>query len=232
MVSAQESKAQLALLADDAEDTVRWMVRRTSGSWESRRLQLLDTVPGVTAFYSEGSAALAADFYDDARVGVAGRYSAVPVVLDRSVKIRRGVAWASEPLSLDDLDAAEARMTELLRSEVVRPYRDTVITNRRQDKACVGWKRIARGSASCGFCRALADRGAVYKESTAYFAAHPSCVCTCAPVFRGGDVGEEASAMQYMASKRNRTEKERARIRDWASQYEDPDNPRKHVRSE
>lgn len=232
MVTAQESKAQLTLLGDDAVDTVRWMVRRTSGSWESRRLQLLDTVPGVSAFYSEASAALAADFYDDARVGAPGRFAAAPVVLDRTVKIRRGVVWASEPLSLDDAEAAEARMAVLLRSEMTRPYRDTIITNRRQDKACVGWKRITRGAASCGFCRALADRGAVYKKETAHFASHDSCLCTCAPVFKGGDVGDEADVMQYMASKRKRTDKERAMIRDWASQYEDPLNPRKHVRSE
>lgn len=217
-----ESKAQLTLLADDAEDTVRWMVRRTNGSWESRRLQLLDTVPGVTAFYSEGSAALAADFYDDARSGVAGRYAAEAVVLDRAVKIRRGVAWASEPLSIDDAEAAAARMAQLVRSEMARPYRDTILTNRRQDKACVGWKRITRGAASCKFCRMLADRGAVYKEATANFAAHDDCMCTCAPVFRGGEVGPEASTIQYMASKRRRTAKEKAFLRDYlAGNYPD-----------
>lgn len=106
MVTALESKAQLTLLGDDAEDQVRWMLRRSSGSWESRRLQLLDTVPGVVAFYSEGSSALAADFYDDARTGTVGDYRATPVILDRTVKIRRGVAWASEPLSIDDDELA------------------------------------------------------------------------------------------------------------------------------
>lgn len=218
MVTPLESKALLTTLGDDAEDTVRWMIRRTDGSFESRRLQLLDTVPDVAAFYSEGSAALATDLYDDARVGVPGSYAAVPVVLDRSVKIRRGVAWASEPLSINDADAAAARMAKLIRSEMARPYRDTIITNRQQDKACVGWKRIARGE-SCKFCKALADRGAVYRESTAYFASHDACMCTCAPVFKGREVGPEADVMQYMASKRRRTDKERAAIRDWVAAY-------------
>lgn len=215
MVTALESKALLTSLGDDAEDTARWMVRRADGSFESRRLQLLDTVPGVVAFYSESSAALAADFYSDARSGVAGNYVAAPVVLDRTVKIRRGVAWASEPLSVDDWDAAEARMAQLLRTEMTRPYRDTIITNRQQDKACVGWKRIARGAKSCKFCRMLADRGAVFKEATANFAAHDDCMCTCAPVFKGGDVGPEANTIQYMASKRRRTAKEKAFLRDY-----------------
>lgn len=219
-----ESKAQLTTLADDAEETARWMVRRTSGSWESRRLQLLDTVPEVTAFYSEGSAALAADFYDDARSAVRAEttFVASPVVLDRTVKIRRGVAWASFPLSVDDWDAAEARMAQLVRSEMSRPYRDTIITNRRRDPQAVGWKRIARGARSCGFCRMLADRGAVYKETTATFAAHDDCMCTAAPVFRGGEVGPEASTAQYVASKRRRTAKEKAFLRDYlAGNYPD-----------
>lgn len=229
MVTALESKRLLTVLADDSEDTVRWMLRRSSGRWESRRLQLLDTVPDMVAFYSEGSAALAVDLYDDERTGVTGRYTAAPVVLDRSVKIRRGVAWASEPLSVDDDELAAARLAQLMRSEMVRPYRDTILSNRKQDPACVGWKRVAR-AASCGFCKALADRGAVYKEATAYFAAHDDCMCTCAPVFKGGDVGPEADVMQYMASRRRRTAKEKAAIRDWASGYEDEFSPRKHVK--
>ncbi len=220
MVTAQESKAQLTLLGDDSEDTVRWMVRRTSGQWESRRLQLLETVPGVVAYYSEGSAALAVDLYDDARVGEPGRFSASPVVLDRSVKIRRGVAWASEPLSVDDDELAAARLAKLMRSEMARPYRDTILANRQRDPQAVGWKRITRGGKSCGFCRMLADRGAVYKKDTATFAAHDDCMCTAAPVFRGGEVGPEANVAQYMASKRRRTAKEKAflreYVRDWA----------------
>lgn len=215
MVTALESKRLLTELGDDAEDTVRWMLRRTSGVWESRRIQMLDTVPDVLGFYSEGSAALASDFYDDARVGTDGFYSATPVVLDRTVRIRRGVAWASFPLSVDDDEAAAARFAQLMRSEMARPYRDTIITNRRKDPACVGWKRITRASGSCKFCRMLASRGAVYKEATANFAAHDDCMCTCAPVFRGGQVGPEADTIQYMASKRRRTAKEKAFLRDY-----------------
>ncbi|WP_311257348.1 hypothetical protein [Microbacterium sp. WCS2018Hpa-9] len=215
MVTALESKAELTLLGDDAEDTVRWMLRRSSGQWESRRLQLLDTVPDVLGFYSEGSSALAAEFYDDARVGAAGSYAASPVILDRTVKIRRGIAWASEPLSIEDDELAAARFAQLMRTEMARPYRDTIITNRKQDPACIGWKRISRGSKSCSFCRMLADRGAVYRKETATFASHDDCMCTAAPVFKGGDVGPEADTAQYMASKRRRTPKEKAFLRDY-----------------
>lgn len=215
MVTPIESKAQLTLLGDDAEDTVRFMLRRSSGSWESRRLQMLDTVPDVVGFYSEGSAALAVDLYDDMRVGVEGRFAATPVILDRTVRIRRGVAWASEPMSIDDDELAAARFAKLMRSEMARPYRDTIIENRQQDKACVGWRRVTRGAKSCSFCRMLADRGAVYREETATFASHDDCMCIAAPVFKGGEVGPEASVAQYMASKRRRTAKEKAFLRDY-----------------
>lgn len=217
-MTALESKRALTLLADDAEDTARWMVDRTSGSFESRRLQMLDTVPDVIGYYSEGSAVLAADAYMDARMGVGGGFVAAPIVLDRAVKVRRGVAWAADPMSMGDFDAAAARFAKLVRTEMTRPYRDTTLRNGANDGMFVGYARIAR-AASCGFCKALAARGAVYRQNTAYFAAHDSCQCTAAAAFVGQPRGPEASVMQYMASKRRRTPAEKARINDWASQY-------------
>lgn len=219
MVTPVESKTLLSLLAADAEDTARWMLGRTTGSFESRRLQLLDTVPGVVEYYSEGSAALATDLYDDARVGVQGRYAVVPVILDRTVKIRRSIAWAAKPLEVDDPVLAGDRLVEVVRSEIARPYRDTILVNGKNDGKYVGYKRIARGE-SCGFCKALADRGAVYREDTAYFASHDNCMCTAAPAFVGQPHGPEASVMQYLASGRRRTAAERARINEWAASYE------------
>lgn len=229
-MTPQESKTALTLLTADAADTIDWVLRRSSGTFESRRFQLLETGSALVGFYSEGSAALAADFYDESRADARapGRFVADPVILDRTVKIRRGIAWASEPLATDDEEAAIARLTQIMRSEVVRPYRDTITTNRRQDPAAVGWTRITSGG-SCGFCRALASRGAVYRQATAHFAAHDNCNCTCAPVFRGGETGPEASVMQYMASKRRRTPAERARTNEWASEFET--EPRPHIKT-
>lgn len=217
-MTALESKRALTVLGDDAEDTAQWIVERTSGTFESRRLQLLDTVPGVVAYYSDGSAALAVDAYMEARAGVAGSFAAAPIVLDRAVKIRRGVAWAADPLGVGNLELASARMGKLVRSEMTRPYRDTTLRNGANDGMFVGYQRIAR-AASCGFCKALAARGAVYKQNTAYFAAHDSCQCTAAAAFVGQPNGPEASVMQYMASKRRRTPAEKVRINEWAASY-------------
>lgn len=217
-MTALESKRALTLLADDAEDTARWMIARTSGTFESRRLQLLDTMPGVIGYYSEASAALAVDAYMDARMGVAGSFTAVPIVLDRTVKIRRGVAWAAGPMNDGDFGLASARLSKLARSEMTRPYRDSTLRNGAKDRMYAGYTRIARAS-SCGFCKALADRGAVYKRNTAYFAAHDGCQCTAAAAFFGQPHGDEASVMQYTASKRRRTPAEKAAINDWAASY-------------
>lgn len=220
MVTALESKRELEFITLDAADTVDWFVRRTDGSFQSRRVQLLETLPQVASYYSDASAARAADFYQDARdaAGVTSRFAAEAVVLDRTVRIRRAVAWASDPLMSDDVDASVLRFQEVLRSEVARPYRDTIIENRRKDPAAVGWRRIARGD-GCGFCRMLAAKGAVFRQATATFAAHNNCDCTAEPVFGKNDTGEPLTVGQYIGSKRTRTPAEKQKLREWVALY-------------
>lgn len=220
MPSPRESRAALKLLTTEAVAVSLDLLARVKGSPEVRRAALLDGVPALVGYYSDGSAALAADFYDEERglAGVASRFTSNAVVLDRTVKLRRGVAWAAEPLFVDDFELSDARMAEVVQLNTARPYRDTILANRREDPAAIGWKRITAGG--CAFCKALASRGATYKAETAQFAAHPNCHCTAAPVFRDGETGPEASALQYMASKRNRTPEQRERIREWISAFE------------
>jgi len=220
MPSPRESRAALKLLTTEAVGMSLDLLARIKGSPEVRRAALLDGVPGLIGYYSDGSAALAADFYDEERelAGVSSRFTSEAVVLDRTVKIRRGIAWASDPLFVDDRDLAGARMAEIVQLNTARPFRDTILTNRQNDPAAIGWKRVTSGG--CAFCKALASRGATYKEETAHFASHPNCHCTAAPVFRNGETGPEASVTQYMASRRNRTPEQRERIRDWISAFE------------
>jgi hypothetical protein len=222
MPSPLESRAALQLLTSEAVNVSVDLLSRLQGSPEAKRFALLEATPELIGYYSEGSAALAADFYEEERelAGVRGRFTPDLVITDRTVKQRRAIAWAAQPL-IDDVDDALSlvggRMGELIQLEVARPFRDTITTNRRQDPRAVGWRRITAGG--CGFCRMLAGRGAVYKESTARFAAHRNCHCVAQPVFDTGEVGEEASAMQYMASKRSHTPAQRASLRDFLSTY-------------
>lgn len=216
MTTASESKAALQLVTTAAVGAAVTALERASGSPEQQRLLLLETVPEVIAYYSAGSSALAADFYDDERERAAAPklYIAEPVIVDRTEKIRRAVAWASEPLFTDDPGAAASRFAEVVQLETARPYRDTILTNRRRDPSAVGWRRVTSGK-SCKFCRLLSDRGAVYSDATARFAAHGHCHCTAQPVFSSQDYGEEASVMQYVASSRKRTPAQQAALREY-----------------
>lgn len=216
-MSPREARAALRLLTGAATAASLELLRSTTGSPDARRAALLDGGQDLVGYYAEGSAALAADYYEDERESqnASGRYNAELVVTDRTVKLRRAIAWAVDPLFQDDETLAGERLAGVIQLDSARPFRDTILTNRRNDPQSVGWRRITAGG--CKLCRMLADRGAVYKESTAQFAAHPNCHCSAQPVFLGGDVGEEASGFQYLGSRRNRTPESRRRL----SQYLD-----------
>lgn len=217
MPTASESKAALQLVTSAAVSAAVTALGRLSGPPDEQRAVLLEAVPGIITYYSEGSSALAADFYDDERERAAPPklYLAEPVIEDRTVKIRRGVAWAADPLFLDepDLGVSAQRLADVVNLETARPYRDTILTNRKRDPSAVGWRRVTNGG--CKMCRMLADRGAVYIDTTARFAAHPSCKCTAQPVFSSQDYGEEANVMQYMASRRKRTPEQQEALREY-----------------
>lgn len=185
------------------------------------RLTLLDTLPALVEQFSDGTAALAADYYDDTRsdLDLSTSYSAEPVVKLRPDKLRIGALWIVKPLSADTPEPATAvqRLADVIQLETARPFRDTVTANVARDPSAVGWRRIAAGG--CTMCRFLANRGAVYREATANFATHPHCHCTAAPVF-GDGIGEEASALQYVASNRRRTQKQRQTLRDALNEFE------------
>lgn len=193
------------------------------GPPDAQRAALLEETAALVAYYTDGSAALAADLYDDERqrAGARGRFIAEPVVVDRAEKLRRAVVWATEPLFTPTDETVADRLAPVIQLETARPYRDTITANRRRDPAAVGWRRIAAGG--CKFCQMLAGRGVVYKEATARFASHPNCHCTAAPVFDGND-GEEATALQYVASQRRRTPAQQERLRAYLNEHF-PDAP-------
>jgi len=212
MTTPQQSRSDLAVVTGAAVADAVDIAGRVDGSPETRRLALLDTVPGVIDYYATGSAALAADFHEERRelAGAKKSYTTELVINDRTVKIRRAVAWASEPMFAQMSVTLEQRLAEIVQAEVARPYRDTITTNSRNDPSSVGWRRVQGDS--CRFCRMLAARGAVYRESTARFAAHPHCDCGAEPVFEG-QPGPEATPMQYMASKRSKTATQKADLK-------------------
>lgn len=220
MTTPEQSRVALDLVATRAANDAAAIASRLSGSPSQQRAGLLELIPPVIGYYSDGSSALAADFYDDTRAAAAakGTYTAELIVLDRTVKIRRAVAWASEPLFAEMEDTVERRLGEVVHGEVSRPYRDTITTNSHRDPASVGWQRVTGDC--CRFCQMLGDRGARYSAETARFAAHPNCNCSAMPVFDGVmAIGPEASPMQYMASKRSKTPKQKAAVKAYLDTY-------------
>ena len=220
MPTARESRAALTLVTGAAVGAVQRLLASLTGSPEAQRADLLDAVPSIIAYYADGTSALAADFYDDERERAAarGRFTAEPVVVDRDEKIRRAIAWASQPMFEETLDATvESRLAEVVQLETARPHRDTITTNRRRDPEAVGWRRVASGG--CKFCSMLAAKGAIYREDTVRFASHPHCQCTAWPAFRTNDDGSEVGVMEYVASKRRRSPAEKERLRDYLNQH-------------
>lgn len=215
MLTAREAKGALELVAGNAVNAAVSALGGASGSPVQRRAQLLDSVPDVIGYYSLGSSALAADYYEEERERAAAPrlFVAEPVIAGRTEKIRRAVAWASDPLFDDDVATTSARLAEVVNLETARPFRDTILENRRRDPSAAGWRRVTNGG--CKLCRMLADRGAVYIDTTARFAAHPNCKCAAQPVFGSEDYGEEANAMQYMASRKRVSPEAKARLRDY-----------------
>lgn len=216
MSAARESQAALRAVTGAAVADAQSLLRASSGGFEARRAGLLEAVPALVGYYSEGSAALAADFYEAERSmsRARSRFTAELVIVDRTVRIRRGVAWAAEPLAEGLEDVAGSRLAEVVQLNTARPHRDTVTEAVRKDPDAAGWRRVAASDA-CRFCLMLSDRGAVYKADTVRFAAHDNCHCTANPVWSTDDT-VTASALQYAANGgRVRTPEQKATLRDY-----------------
>ena len=158
----------------------------------------------VPAYY-DAAGALAIAWYDELRDEARPTVSYTPTIIGDPVTdwIEREIAKFQATIEAD-LEAEVARMVaetaRLAEKEAARGFRDSILGNVRSDQEAVGWSRVARPGA-CKFCKMLADKGAVYRsKSTAIFAAHGNCNCATQPKFRNGDIGPEASTIQYVAS--------------------------------
>lgn len=173
---------------------------------------LWTVMPSLVDEMRLASATLGADMYASERLrqGAAGVFVPAIVLLDRKDKIGNALAWAFN-------DETGARLLDVVRTEVGRSYRDTVMDNISKDPKATRWQRISRGG--CGFCLALADRGAVYKWDTVAFGAHDNCRCTVAPLFRGGVLGGEEDVLDYVPTGRIRSAAQKARTNAWARSY-------------
>lgn len=188
----------------------------------------LNALPLVVPAYYDAAASLAVAWYDERRSESNPVTSYVPRIIGNPSTdwIDREVAKFAKQFEADLEAEAQKIINEAVRlaeKEVARGFRDSILGNSHSDKDSIGWSRIARPGA-CKFCVMLADRGAVFTEATADFAAHGDCHCATRPEFRNGEHGPEASVMQYLASTKKRTPKQRAVLRDYLNLHY-PDLP-------
>lgn len=168
---------------------------------ERAAVMLRDYIPALVARYGEAAASIAADWYDETRAaeGVAGAFRAVLMAspyLDAAEPLARRAAGALfTPRPSDALTTLQSSVGKY----VLAASRETIATSTARDPWASGWKRVTR-SGSCGFCRMLAGRGGVYKESTAHFASHGDCNCAAVPSW--DERAPEVDVELYRASQR------------------------------
>ena len=200
------------------------------------RTALFAAVPLIIPEYAAGSSALALDWFEELRedADTRRRFTPQPIELVTEDNFAAMIARATESLYeveigvREDIEKALAESLAEIEAQIVREvadaYRDTIIENAANDPESVGWRRFARPEA-CKFCLMLAARGAVYKATTARFAAHGAdmgngrkggdCMCIAGPAYGGKETWAEATPMQYLASKEKRTAKERKALREY-----------------
>lgn len=158
----------------------------TAATAEEVRDRLLDELPALGANYELASGSLAADWYDDLRdaAEVAGRFHAIVAPLAEDEQWSALVRWGVGPLfqASPDMAAARSLVQGGTQRLMANAHRNTIIESSLADPKAAGWARYGNGD-TCGFCRMLIGRGAVYSEATAKFGSHDRCGCMAGPVF-------------------------------------------------
>jgi len=191
--------AQAGIRALVVRDLEAFFTSLNLGQPESARDALLEFMPVLVSSYGESAAAMAADWYDEVRAseGVPGRYRAQIAVPDQSEAAVDTVRRAAAALFTDSPATTLLSLTAAAPKYALTGSRETIVRSTDRDPRAVGWQRVVR-SGACRFCRMLHGRGAVYKESTALFAAHKECNCAAAPSWDPD--APEVDAFAYDAS--------------------------------
>lgn len=187
---------------------------RTVTTAAAARQALNDILPALIETYGVAAAALAADWYDEARIkaGAGGSFRAFPIELPNPGAVELA-GWALAEAKT--LDTARTLVAGGLQRRIANASRGSIIGSSVADPKSAGWMRV--GTGACNFCRALIARGAVYTEATVRFGAHDNCNCQAAPKFDGSspiDVDEYRQSTKYVRDDDAR-DKKNARTRDW-----------------
>lgn len=183
-------------------------------------------MPRLTTTYGEVSAVIAADWYDEVRASdsIAGRFAARPASPFPAEYVRDRTRFGVRHLWTERPEQTLSFLLGAANEYGLQPGRDTIASSSLADPKGSGWHRETRGDA-CKFCRMLAGRGGVYRESTASFAAHGHCNCVAVPSWDAAATEVPVSA--YVASERTsrmsdeQRERHTARVRAYLSEMDD-----------
>lgn len=171
------------------------------------REALREILPAIADEYGSAAAALAADWYDDARVAadVAGAFTATPADPPDQARFDALARWGTQ--SLFTAEAQTSAVLPLLSGGLQRTIADlhrlTIVNSSVADPQASGWSRVGVGS-NCGFCQMLIARGAVHTEASVTFRSHDHCNCAASPVWAKNVV--KITGEPFRQSKKNRSD--------------------------
>lgn len=208
---ARHRAANRGIVATMTRDLNRFWATLDLTDPAGARDALLRFMPLLTTQYGEMAAVVAADWYDDLRAsaGAAGRFAAEVAEVVPAGVVQERTRFGAQHLWTPSPEQTLAFLTSAASKYVLQPGRDTIQRSSMRDPAAAGWRRVTRAGA-CKFCRMLAGRGAVYKQSTAFFASHDG-KCNCAAVPEWDPDAPEADVKQYVASERTSAMSEQQR---------------------
>ena len=197
--AAEHQAAQAALAALLAGQVARLWPHLDVNALASSLPRFIATLAALIGQYGTASAAVAASYYESARLaaGAAGSFTVRPVDAAALEQVAASVKWATRDLwsSSPDTAAAAVKVAGVAERLALQPGRLTIEGAVLADRAARGWARVPEAGA-CAFCVMLATRGAVYhSQRTASVASgrrgtqaagepyHDHCRCHVEPVF-------------------------------------------------
>lgn len=185
---------------------------------------LNDVLPALLRTYGSAAAAVAADWYDEARqnADVGGSFRAIPADI-RDSGAYELAGWATSKGT--DLESIRTLAEGGAQRRILNFSRETVTGSALADPRADGWQRVGVGS--CNFCAMLIGRGAVYTESSVQFASHDHCHCAAAPAFTGAPRPVRLDAQGKRLDKSTRASRtddkqraaDNARVRSWLDSH-------------
>lgn len=159
--------------------TTRWLSAAAAVVAENRLLSAKVAAGYLTAHKAE---ALGADAVITPRLASAITPRAVatslmvtgPVALKRAA--RNGLPFAIA------LERAFGTSSAAAMRHALNGGRSTISRTIGDDDDADGWRRVTSGRA-CKFCTEIAATGELFRETSAYFAAHDGCACSAEPVW-------------------------------------------------